>query len=258
MPIDISQVELFVLIFIRISSAFAVMPVFSHSAAPTMVKAGLAGILALILVPTLGPQASVHGSTLIGFFVIGMREVVCGILLGLSGKLLFYSLEIAGQLIGFQAGFSVVSSIDPNTESESTLFTQFYNIAAMLIFLVMNGHHILLRSLIDSFHIVPLGKMAVDAGFANWSLSAVSRILADGVLLAAPVMVALLLTDAGLGILVRVAPMMNVFVVGFPIKVALTMLMVSLTLSGVMSVFTHRFEEYSLQLPAFLKLLAVP
>jgi flagellar biosynthesis protein FliR len=255
MPIDISQVELFVLVFIRATSAFAVLPIFSHSAVPATVKAGLAGVLSLLLVPALGTTVLPATGTILDFVQLAMREAICGILLGMAGRMLFYGVEVAGQLIGFQAGFSVVASIDPNTESESTVITQVYNIAAMLVFLAIGGHHMMLRALTDSLHVVPIGKLSVNANFAQWMLAAAAGVLADGVRLAVPVMVTLLLTDVGLGILVRVAPMMNIFVIGFPLKVGLTMLMVSLTLSAVMAMFSNQCYEYVRHVPAFLKLL---
>jgi flagellar biosynthesis protein FliR len=258
MPIDISQVELFVLVFIRATAALAVLPVFGHTATPSTVKAGFAAALAFLLIPALPAANLAPSGALLNLLLLAMRETICGILIGLAGRFLFYSIEIAGQLIGFQAGFSVVSSIDPNTEAESTVFTQFYNIAAMLIFLAIDGHHTMLRALTDSFMIIPIGKLSVGTGLMQWTLSAVSQILADGVRLAAPLMVTLLLTDIGLGILVRVAPMMNVFVVGFPLKVAITMIMVSLTLGGVMTVFMFQYADYTRHLPSFLKLLATP
>lgn len=258
MLIDIHQIEFFVLVFVRIASAFAVLPLFSHSATPNMLKAGLAGAIALLLVPTLSSTMPPPSGTILDFLLLALRETVCGILLGLAGQFLFYAVDIAGQLIGFQAGFSVVSSIDPNTEAQSTVLTQIYNVVAMLVFLAIDGHHAMIKAICDSLHVIPVGKLALDARFSAWMLAAVQGVMVDGVRLAAPLMVTLLLTDVGLGILTRVAPTMNVFVIGFPLKVAITMIMLSLTLGILASVFTFQYSEYVRHMPMFLKLLTAP
>ncbi|HEY3295760.1 MAG TPA: flagellar biosynthetic protein FliR [bacterium] len=258
MPIDIHQIEFFVLVFIRIAGALAVLPLFSHSAIPAMLKAGLAGAIALLLVPTLSGSMPAPSGTILDFFMLAFRETVCGMLIGFAGQFLFYAVDIAGQLIGFQAGFSVVSSIDPNTEAQSTVITQMYNLTAMLVFLAINGHHAMLKAVCDSFHVIPIGKLTVDSRLFDWTMLSIKDVMVDGIRLAAPLMVTLLLTDVGLGILTRVAPTLNVFVIGFPLKIAITLMMVSMTLGVVVSIFTTQFGDYVHQAPAFLKLLTGP
>jgi flagellar biosynthesis protein FliR len=258
MPFDITQIEFFTLVFIRVVTALAVLPVFGHTAFPATAKAGLAGVITLLLVPALAAQLPPPSGTILDYFLLAMRETVCGLLLGFAGHFVFYAVEIAGQLIGFQAGFSVVSSIDPNTESQSTVITQFYNIVALLIFVTMNGQHMLLQALADSFKIVPVGHMFADGRLSEWTLTAVTKVMVDGIRLAAPLMVTLFLTDIGLGILTRVAPTLNVFVLGFPLKVAITLLMLSTTLGAVVMVFTGQVGHFMQAMPSFLKLLAAP
>ncbi len=258
MPIDISQVELFVLLFIRITSALAVLPIFSNAAVAPMIKAGIGGVMALLLLPALPVSLPLSSGTIVDFFLLAVKEVLCGVLIGFAGQFLFWGVEIAGQLIGFQAGFSVVSSIDPNTESQSTVLTQVYNLTAMLVFISIDGHHMMLKAVADSFHVIPIGGLSVGPQMSEWTLNAARTVLADGVRLAAPLMVTLLLTDIGLGILVRVAPTMNVFVLGFPLKVGISLIMISITIGAVMSIFTHQYGEYARNLPGFMRLLAAP
>ena len=258
MPFDIAQIEYFALVFIRVVTALAVLPVFGHSAFPAMAKVGLAGAISLLIMPMLVMQLPSPSGTILDFFLLSMRETICGLLLGFAGHFLFYAVEIAGQLVGFQAGFSIVSSIDPNTESQSTVITQFYNIVALLIFVTMNGHHLLLQALTDSFKVVPIGQFFVDGRLSEWTLTIVTKIMIDGIRLAAPLMVTLFLTDIGLGILTRVAPTMNVFVLGFPMKVAITLLMLSTTLGAVVLVFTGQVEQFTRFMPTFLKLMVAP
>jgi len=258
MPMDISQIEFFVLVFLRTVTALAVLPVFGHVAFPAMTKAGLAGLISLLLVPVLASRMPAPSGTMMDFFLLAMRETVCGLLLGFAGHFVFYAVEIAGQLVGFQAGFSVVASIDPNTESQSTVITQFYNIVALLVFVTINGHHYLLQALTDSFRVIPVGTLHVDGRLSQWTLQVVTGVMADGIRLAAPLMVTLFLADVGLGILTRVAPTLNVFVLGFPLKVAITLLMIAMTLGAVVTIFTGQVGQFARGLSPFLKLLAVP
>lgn len=258
MGIGIAQVELFTLVFIRVTAALAVLPVFSHRAVPTVVKAGIGGVIALLLVPGMNGIAHGVSGTLADFVLLAIRETLCGILIGFVGQFLFYAVEIAGQMIGFQAGFSIVASIDPNTETQSTVLTQVYNLTALLVFLTIDGHHFMLQAVADSFRGIPIGGLAAGAPLAEWTLDAAKTAVADGVRLAAPIMVTLLLTDVGLGILVRVAPQMNIFVVGFPLKVGITLMMMGITMGAVISIFTAQYGEFARGMPGFLRLLMTP
>jgi flagellar biosynthesis protein FliR len=258
MPIDVAHIEFFVLLFLRITTAFAVMPIFRNAAVPSMTKAGLGAIMAFMLVPVLEAQMPIPSGTILDFVGLSLKETVCGILLGFAGQTLFFAVEVAGQLLGFQAGFSMVSAIDPNTEAESTVITQVYNLMAMMVFLSLDGHHMLLKALVGSFHTIPVGMLAPDARLAQWGISMVTTILADGIRIAAPLMVTLLLTDIGLGILTRVAPTLNVFVLGFPLKIGITLVVISITMGTVATIFTKQYADFSLSYGAFQKILTTP
>ncbi|RPH93194.1 flagellar biosynthetic protein FliR [candidate division KSB1 bacterium] len=258
MPIDIAHIEFFTLVFIRTATALAVLPVFGHTAFPAVAKAGLAGLISLLLIPALSPGLPPISGTLMDYFMLAIRETVCGLLLGFAGQFLFYAVEIAGQLVGFQAGFSIVSSIDPNTESQTTVLTQFYNLTALLIFVTIDGHHFMLKALVDSMTVIPIGHLHVGPELPQWTLTNVTAVMADGVRLAAPLMVTLLVADIGLGILTRVAPTLNIFVLGFPLKIVITLVMISMTLNAVMLVFTSQVGQFARSIPGFLRLLAVP
>jgi flagellar biosynthesis protein FliR len=258
MLVDIAQIEVFTLIFIRITAALAVLPVFSHTAVPAMAKAGLGAALTLLLMPAISGAVPASSGTIVDFFLLAIRETACGVLLGFVGQCLFWAVDVAGQLIGFQAGFSMASAIDPATEQQTTVVAQFYNMTALLIFITLNGHHVMLRAISDSLHAVPIGQLAIDARFQVWTVMMARQILADGIRLAAPIMVTLLLTDVGLGILTRIAPALHIFVIGFPLKVAITLLMMAITLQVVASIFTFEFTSFARGLPEILKLLKAP
>ncbi len=254
MPFDTAQLEIFVLVFIRIVSAFAVMPVFGHLSVPAMVKAGLAAILALLLILAI-PFAEIHSSgTILDFARLAVLETVCGILIGFIAQAVFFVIEMAGQLTGYQAGFTFVSSVDPNTESQSTVISQFYNILAMLIFLTINGHHWMLQALADSFRAIPLGALDPRPEMMSSIVAMAGSVVKDGVQLAAPLMVTLLVTDVCFGFLTRVAPSLNVFVLGFPVKIGITLLMISAGLNSIAAAMQSQMINAADQMPEWFRM----
>ncbi|RQV98029.1 flagellar biosynthetic protein FliR [bacterium] len=258
MLIDISQIEVFLLVFIRISSALVVLPVFENKAFPTSVKVGFSIALTLLLMPVLQLSLPHTSGTLVEYFLLAMREVACGILMGFAGQFLFYAVEIAGQLIGFQSGLSIVSSIDPNTNANSDVLTKAYRLLMLMLFLSFNGHHLMLQTLVDSFHIVPIGQFSIDGRITEWAYHTGTLVMAKGVQLAAPLMISLLLTDIGLGILTRVAPTMNVFILGFPLKIGLTMFLASVSIGVVTNIFSVQYVEFMRSFPSILRLMVHP
>ncbi|MBI5058321.1 flagellar biosynthetic protein FliR [candidate division KSB1 bacterium] len=258
MPIDVAQIELFALVFIRLTAAFSVLPVFSNAAIPSMLKAGLAGIMALLVVPAMDPTMLAAHGTALDFFNLALRESLCGILIGFVGQMLFYAVEVAGNLIGYQIGFSFVSSVDPNSDAQSTVMTQLYTIFATLLFLCLNGHHLMIGAVAESLQRIPVGSFVIGDGFMTFFIASAATILADGVRLAAPIMVTLLVTDIGFGILTRVAPAMNVFVIGFPLKIAGGLLMTAASLQIVAMTFGGQLQSWTRQTPVLLRLMGAP
>jgi flagellar biosynthetic protein FliR len=256
LPFDIASIEHFILVFIRISAALAVLPIFRHHSVPSTVKACLAMAMAFLIAP-LVPHANVPVTGTIGDFAyMGLSETLCGLLMGFAGQFIFYSIEICGRIIGLQSGLSIVSTIDPNSEQQSDILTQIYEMLAILVFLSLDGHLMMLNAVRQSFDAIAIGGLSIDGKLAEWSIAQAGVVLARGVQLAAPMMVTLFLSDVALGILTRVAPTMNVFVLGFPLKVGITLLFTALTTSTVAAIFSEQYVQFSKEFPGFLKLLA--
>lgn len=256
LPFDIESIEHFVLVFIRISAALAVLPVFRHRSVPATVKACLAIAMAFLITPAVPRATAPITGTIIDFAQMGIRETICGLLMGFAGQFIFYAVEICGRIIGLQSGLSIVATIDPNSELQSDVLTQMYEMLAILVFLSLDGHLMMLDAVRSSFDAVAIGGLAIDGKLAEWSIAQSGQVLANGIQLAAPMMVTLFLTDVALGILTRVAPTMNVFVLGFPLKVGITLMFTALTTSTVAAIFSEQYAQSARELPGFLKLLA--
>ncbi len=255
LPFSIGSVEHFVLVFIRITAALAVLPVFGRRAIPSSIKAALGVALALLIAPSVPQHQMPMTGTIADYLLLGLNETLCGALIGFAGQFLFYAVEICGRILGLQSGLSIVSSIDPNSEAQSDVLTQIYDMLAVLVFLSIDGHLLMLETLRASFDSVAIGAVSLDGKLADWSVTQAGLVLARGVQLAAPMMVTLLLSDVALGILTRVAPTMNVFVLGFPLKIGITLLFAALTTGTIAQIFATQSGQFMQGMPDFLQLL---
>ncbi|MCC6475820.1 flagellar biosynthetic protein FliR [bacterium] len=258
MPFGIASIEQFVLVFIRITAALSVMPIFRHRAVPSMLKAGLGLSLAFLVAPNLGGSLEGTPGTPASYLVLALGETLVGLMMGFAAQFVFYAVEMCGRIIGLQSGLSFVATVDPNTEVQSDLITQVYEILTILIFLSLDGHLMMIRAIHESFSVIPIGGFSVDGRLAEWSIAQAGQVLGRGVQLAAPMMATLLVTDISLGILTRVAPTMNVFVLGFPLKIGLTLIFTSLTMTTVATIFSAQYGEFIREFPSVLRLLTAP
>jgi flagellar biosynthetic protein FliR len=244
--------RLFFLVFVRVVSVVGTLPVLDTRGVPGLFKAGLSlGMsAALVSVVPLSPP-SLSGWLPFGLAVAG--EVLLGVLMGLSIRLLFTGIQMAGQLVGFQMGFAVANVFDPVTSAQVSLPAQAYNLFATLIFLTVNGHHQLLRALAESFRRLPpsAGLWADRTGEPLTALA--GEMFSLSIRVGAPVLVALLLTSIALGIVARTVPQMNVYFVAMPVSIAVGLIFMALSFPFVWLVLADRFADLGRTLLAVLR-----
>ncbi len=166
-----------------------------------------------------------------------MGEAMIGLTLGLCLRIFFSSVQLAGQLIGFQMGFAMINVVDPQTGANVSIMDQLGYWVCVLIFLVLNGHHILFLALVESFSIVPLGVFVLQKVMLSKMLALGAGIFVLAVKIGAPVMAALLLTSCAFGLVAKFSPQINVMIVAFPLKILVGLIFFSLVLQ-VLTVFT--------------------
>ncbi len=234
-----SQLEFFLLSLFRSSGLLAIAPIFSQRTIPVQVKIGFAMLLAILTFPFAQHEAFVSPDGLVNLLAIGLTEFMMGAMIGFIFYLLFVSVQFAGGIVGFQIGFAIVNVIDPTTSQNISIIGQFQGMIATLLFFIMDGHHMIIGSMIDSFKLIPMGTVAFQ--FSNVDalirFSAGTFVLA--VKIASPVMLAIFLTDCALGIVARTVPQMNIFIIGFPIKIMFGLLVVGMTLPVLAYVFQN-------------------
>ncbi|BDC28692.1 Flagellar biosynthetic protein fliR [Bordetella parapertussis] len=191
--------------FVRILALVGAAPLFSESTIPTRVKIGLAFMLTIAVAPAIGPMPAVPPSSYAGLFLLG-QQVLIGIALGLSMRVVFAAVQTAGEFVGLQMGLSFASFFDPATGANTAVLSRLFNIVAMLVFLALDGHLLVLGALVRSFDTLPVAVGVLDRNgwgiLAEWG----TTIFVSGLLLALPLICALLTINLAMGILNRAAP----------------------------------------------------
>lgn len=216
------RVVMLVLALARVAGLFLMGPIFASRTAPMRVRAALVIFVGLAMLPVLGPTPPAIAAGAGAAVVLGMVgfETMVGFVIGLVAQLTFGAVQMAGQLAGIQMGIGLANLIDPQTQEHITSLSQWQNLMALLIFLSIDGHHVLIRAVADSFAVLPLGGGLPSAGGFGVVMEMAGGLFVVALKVAAPVLVLLLLVNAAMGVLAKLIPQLNVFIVGFPLNVA--------------------------------------
>ena len=222
MTISVAQGQLFFLAFIRIMAIILHVPVFGGQNIPTQVRIGLGFALALVLIPwqPLAPDAAAIGT--FSYAMSIAREMLIGTLIGFSADLAFGAIQMAGSAMGLGSGFESSRIFNPALGEAGSAFDQVFIMTATMIFLVIDGHHLVLIAIQNTFNVVPLNGSLPFNGM-DTMVKATTVFISSGVHMALPVMTALILTDLTLGLLARVAPQVQVYFLGLPLKVGIAL-----------------------------------
>lgn len=229
--IDQRAVEILILVFARISMVIAVIPVFGSANVPITVKVGLSAFLSIIVYSFSEPSGIPEVLSVIDLLGLILKEGIIGLLFGFITGLLFYAIQFSGHFISFQMGFAIVQIIDPQSQERVPIIGQFYFIMAILLFLIINGHHLILSGLVESFRIVPIGTGILSGELIALLTKLTGNVFVLALKIASPIMVTLFLTDIMMGIIARTVPQMNIFFVSLPLKIGMGMILVISTLS---------------------------
>jgi len=236
----IAQIATFLLVLARVGGIFTSGPVFGSTHITVQVKIAVAICLTFVFMP----MARCDSLTLdfLPFVLAIFKEALIGVLMGFLANLMFSAIQMAGAFVDLEVGFGFAAVVDPMTQQHNAVIGQLQNLAATLLFLVMNGHHLVLRGLADSFTLLPLGQMAVSPEAAGGMMHIFAGVFLAALKIAAPIVGAIFLTDISLGILARTVPQLNVFVVGFPAKLAVGLFAIMAVMPIAFGVMTGLFS----------------
>lgn len=213
------QLYHFLFLLLRGGALLLAMPLFGGPGVPQHVKIGLASLIAMLLYPIIEP--AMPPEHLLQLLLMAVQEVAVGLAIGFIVSLFFLGLQMAGQLMDVPIGFGMVNVLDPHFGGQVPILGQFQNVLAVLIYFSINGHHAVLRAFADSYAFIPVGAAAWNGALAAVIVDAVSSMFLLGVRIGVPVMAAAFMTDVALGIVNRAVPQINVFITGYPIKIAI-------------------------------------
>lgn len=200
----------------RILALLASAPVFNSAAQPTRIRLVVGLVITLAIVPVLPPLPTIPPGSWLGFAVLA-QQVLIGLLLGFTLRIAFAAIDLAGELIGMQMGLSFAVFYDPQNAGQTPVLSEFLGLITTLVFLAMNGHLLTLSVLAESFRLLPVSTTPFQAGGLAALLAWSSTLFSTGLLLAMPLIAALLIANLAMGVLARVAPQLNIFAVGFPV-----------------------------------------
>ncbi len=225
-----SQLVGFVLVLARLTPLFIFAPLFSSKLVPVRVR----GIVAVGLAVGLAPLALDGAKPPVDALVIAVlvaTEFLVGLAFAFAVGLLLSALQVAGGLLDTMIGFSFGASVDPLTGNQgSAVLTQLYGLMGVLVFIAINGDGVVIRGFAETFELVGLLEMPNLAALLDGGLDAFLGLFASALQVAAPVVLALVLTDAAFGLVTRVVPQLNVFAVGLPAKLLVGIVVIGASL----------------------------
>ncbi len=202
--------------FVRMLALVATAPIFGESWVPRQVKVALAAMLAVVLAPTIGPLPLVPVVSVGGLWIL-VQQVLIGGAMGFMMRMVFAAVGAAGEYIGLQMGLSFASFFDPMSGGATMVVARLLNMLAMLLFLALDGHLLLVAALAESFQTLPIADAPLAAQGWMFLVGSASQIFATGVMLSLPLVTALLTLNLAMGILNRASPQFSIFAVGFPL-----------------------------------------
>jgi flagellar biosynthetic protein FliR len=239
----------------RILGLIMVAPVFGHRAVPARVKIGLGIFIALIVSPALPPMPDVDLNSWYGLLIL-IKQFLIGLAIGFIMRIVFAAVEAAGEIVGLQIGLGFASFFDPQSAGQTLVIARFFNLLAVMVFLAVNAHLLLLGVLVESFQSLPVSTQPLaTVGFFNVAKFG-STVFAVGLQLALPVIAILLMTNLALGILTRSAPQLNIFAIGFPITLGVGLITLDITLPYFAPQFERLFHTGLRESVMLLKVLA--
>lgn len=252
-----SDLEYFLLVFVRISSFVSTAPFFSMTNVPRRFKAGFAFWVSAVVFYGIVPHPEIEYSSIISFSLIVMKEAFTGIIIGMGANICMSILSLAGKVADMEVGLSMVQLFDPTTREMTGFTGNMFTYSVTLILIVTNMHHIILKSFIDTYTLIPIGTVQFNSENIP---SVVIRFMSDYISIAfrfcLPIVAALMILNAVLGILAKTSPQMNMFAVGIQLKMLLGLTVMFLTVSLLPMLSEFIFKEMKLMMNVMIETLS--
>lgn len=248
------NLEFFLLIFIRISCFIYTAPFFSINNVPRRVKAGFSVLFAFVLYQVMPNHEVPDYSTILGYSILIIKEAATGILIGLGAGICNTIVQFAGKMADMEVGLSMVQLMDPLTRDSSGFMGTFYQYGVTLIMLATNFHHYLIKALVDTFTLIPIGTAVFSADKLVTSLiQFLEDYMSISFRICLPIVAAMLLLNSILGILAKTAPQINMFSVGIQLKVLTGLIILFVTIGVLPNASDYIFREMKIMITAVVQ-----
>lgn len=228
--INILSYTAFVLVFFRLLAFMLFAQVFFPKGTPAAVKVGISLLLSYIVLPTLDISYFKGISNNYDLFLYAASEITTGLILAFIVNIFFNLVRYAGQLVDLQAGFSFINVLDPSLGANSTLVENLFYWFSLITFFNMDGHHLLIKEIVNSFSVIHIGKLILFQETAKEVINIFISLMGISVKIAFPILLVLLITDLTMALVARTVPQINVMILGFPIKLAVCFITITLGL----------------------------
>ncbi len=249
------EFERFIFVLVRVGAFIVFVPILGSQQFPARIKIGFILLLSISIFPLVRHLPMMEPKGVFDFTIYLFSEATVGLVLAYATRLIFTAVQIAGTVVDFQMGFGVVNVIDPQTQSQVSITSQFQNMFAILLYLALNAHHLTIYALVESFQLINPQQFGFSAGTMALILKLFATTFVVAVKIAAPIMAILFFISVGLGLVARTVPQMNVFIVGFPLQIGVGLLMVGLSMSFFSILFKNLVGELPGQLVSLLHTL---
>jgi len=245
----------YLLVFGRVIGMFAAFPLFGERNVPWSARVGLSVFMSLLLLPTTSAHQPLPATDFVMLGLGFIRELLVGISISYLGRLMFGAFQFAVNALDFQSGLSFVQVVNPGSDTSLSVMGQFLNTLMLLLFLELDGHHVIIRALGASLQAAPLGYASPPLPTSELVARMFGSFVAFGLQLAMPAVLLLTLVDIAMGIVGRVVPQLNVFMVAMPVKIMVMVVTLSLTLPVVADIMGRLLGVLSDGLNAYVGMM---
>lgn len=237
------QTAAFFIVFARVGAVLMLLPVFGEDSIPGRIRMMIAFAMSAALYGVLGEpaRAAIAGGAILPAVLV--TELMTGLAMGMIVKILFYAISMAGSIVSMQIGLSAAMIFDPAQSGQAPLLSKFMGIAAALVCMGMQVHHLWLGAIINSYGSFPIGGMPPAHDFAQLAVAAVGRSMTLAISLAAPFIVYGIVFNVALGLAARVAPAIQVFFIAQPLNILLGLTLAATTIGTMLTVFGHAMGD---------------
>ena len=251
------QIAAFLLVLARTGGIFLISPFFGAMNVSRRARSATAIVIAVLIFPIIVEETVVVAPENVAMFAgTVLKEIFVGWLIGFIAYVAMAAINMAGKIMDMQVGFAMANVMDPTSGQQAPLIGSFLYYLAIIYFLIVDGHHIILTALVESFRRVPLDSMTWNPALGEFAIDITNGIFLTGMKVAIPVTFSILITNVGMGILARTMPQMNIFVVGIPLQLTIGTFMLSMLLPFYILFLDVMFSDMYTNISDAIKLIS--